>query len=278
MARWPWVCVGGDLLREALASEALAPSLCPALGPPLGASGELPALCTSCPQQDHLHHPCHPLPSPWGPLVALDIPLAACWEVELNTGHGIPGRADQGKEGTVQVSDSPVLEGARVGRLPALDTTPARPLQLDPPGYKGVTLQSSPLLQKTSPPSPVGCARCSLEFVAGSALMEPFAAGEANPVLERTNHLWRIVIEFSYMILKLFSPVFSGSTEGHLSRWDSRRRSRVARESDWRFGGGFTRVCRTFKSRSENFSGLLRCTSSPMVWQRKNQQFRFLVY
>ena len=275
MARWPWVCVGGDLLREALASEALAPSLCPALGPPLGASGELPALCTSCPQQDHLHHPCHPLPSPWGPLVALDIHLAACWEVELNTGHGIPGRADQGKEGTVQVSDSPVLEGVRVGRLPALGTTPARPLQLDPPGYKGVTLQSSPLLQKTSPPSPVGCARCSLEFVVGSALMEPFAAGEANPVLERTNHLWRIVVEFS-MILKLFSPVFSGSTEGHLSRWDSRRRSRVARESDRRFGGGFTRVCRTFKSRSENFSGLLRCTSSPMVWQRKNQQMSYL--
>ena len=176
--------------------------------------------------------------------------------------------ASQGKGGRGQGSGSLVLEEAMVVLLLALDTTPARPLQLDPPGYKGVTLQSSPLLQKTSPPSPVGCDRCSLEFVVGSALMEPFAAGEANPVLERTNHLWRIVVEFS-LILKLFSPVFSGSTEGHLSRWDSRRRSRVAKESDWRFGGGFTRVCRTFKSRSENFSGLLRCTSSPMVWQRK---------
>ena len=80
-----------------------------------------------------------------------------------------------------------------------------------------------------------------MEFVVGSALMEPFAAGEANPVLERTNHLWRIVVEFS-LILKLFSPVFSGSTEGHLRRWDSRRRSRVASESDWRFAGGFTKV------------------------------------
>lgn len=124
--------------------------------------------------------------------MALDIPLAACWEVELNTGHGIPGRADQGKEGTVQVSDSPVLEGVRVGRLPALDTTPARPLQLDPP------------------PSPVGCARCSLEFVAGSALMEPFAAGEANPVLERTNHL------FSQGVPR---ATLAGGTQGEEAGW-----------------------------------------------------------
>ena len=65
------------------------------------------------------------------------------------------------------------------------------------------------------------------------------------------------------MLHRLRSPAFSD-----LRRWDSRMRRRPVRSLKLRPESGSTNSLRIFTRKSANFSGLLRWTSSPIIWKK----------